>query len=105
MVGCLLGGLYLPLADSFRPAAVAGPEAEQTEDDLADVLHDLCALPGYVLADRAELRGCCRESAYCRQRWNSCVHYRSGGRDLAVGRLLHDATASASVDQRERSSR
>src|SRR3981081_4181834 len=105
MVGYLLVGLYLPLADSFRSAAVAGPEAEQAEDDLADVLHDLCPVPGYVLANRAELQGCRRESAPCRQCWNSCVYYRSGGRDLAVGRLLHDAAASASVDQRERSAR
>jgi len=38
MVVCLLSGLHLPLADSLLPVAVARFEAEQAEDDLADVL-------------------------------------------------------------------
>src|SRR5580704_7697919 len=104
MVVCLLGGLHLSLADSLLPVAVARSEAEQREDDLAYVLYDLCAMSGYVLADRAELRGCGGKSAHRREYWNSRLHYCSCGRDLAVGGLLLDAAASASVDQRERSS-
>ena len=48
-------------------------------------LHDLCPLPGYVLADRTELRRCCGESAPRGQYWNSCLHHRSCGRDFRCG--------------------
>ncbi len=44
-------GFRLSLGDSVLPAAVTRPEAQQEEDDLVDVLHDLRALRGYVLAD------------------------------------------------------
>ena len=45
----------------FVPAALARPEAQQAEDDLDHLLHDLRALRGHVLADRAELQGRCRK--------------------------------------------
>ena len=66
MVGCVFSRFHLPLADSLLPAAFARPEAEQDEDDLVDVLDDLCTVHRYVLADRAELLGLGGEPAHRR---------------------------------------
>ena len=90
MVGCLLAGLHLPLADSVYALAVARSEAQSWPTDAGVPVDDLRSLLGYVLADRAELPGCGAQSSL--QLWNSGVHYRARCSDLRLaGLLLHPA--------------
>jgi hypothetical protein len=91
----------LPLAHPLLPAALARPEAQQAQDDLDCLLHDLRAPGRHVLAHRAELRRIGRKPAHRRR--NAGVHHCAHRAACAVVGVLHHAVDGAASGQHKRS--
>jgi hypothetical protein len=94
-------GCDLPLAHSVHPAAVAGSEtySEPAGDGLLH--HDLRAILGPVLADRAKLQGCGAKPAF--QLGNPRIHRSAGSAVQLLAGLLLQRTEAASADRDQRS--